>query len=271
LICTNLTQCNQFLEVALGDTNAGALAAIALARFPPTDVTLNKLLQKVREGDRTVGIEWALKEIGDPAVEALKLLRTNTNIRTETDSSGSIQTNGAQHIENALKVLSEANAEIEVRDLNGTRQRILANQRNVVIAVATWCPHSLAFVQLLSDSAIQKLLPERTFTFVFSDEWPRFEQMLDGEVRAGVKTQAQARQALSERRLQSGHPLVTDPEFLNLLPGRAVFSAGDKGEPAADSYPMVFDPARKRYTQTAANWALRGVWLPDFIRQQVRW
>lgn len=110
---------------------------------------------------------------------------------------------------------------IAAQSVNGESKLVQADAGTDIVFMATWCPHSKALKEILSDSRLKPYLANRRIDFLFGDEWPTIEKKLKEMADAGKFPSSQIPAKLAKLRKHSGHPLVFDPLFFQNLPGSA--------------------------------------------------
>ena len=147
---------------------------------------------------------------------------------SENNESQSISESSNKSI-NKLIVLNEDGSEGEFK----------YNSSQVYCYVATWCPYSKKFIDIIKDSTIQANLKNNNFSFLLGDEWPSIERQLDELVAAGEMTEAKAQESLSYLKEKSGYGLLLDPDFVESLPGK-VYLIKNTESIDIDSIPSVY-------------------------------
>jgi hypothetical protein len=133
-----------------------------------------------------------------------------------------------------------------------------------LIFMATWCPHSTALKNIINDPRTRPYWANKKLVFLFSkNEWGRVESYLKDMAKSGRISEDQIPAKLEQLKSKAGSPYVTDPAFLNDLPGDYYFCYRPKevtGYPTALSVLGYID---------RLNWLIRDLKMPRELAQQL--
>jgi hypothetical protein len=133
-----------------------------------------------------------------------------------------------------------------------------------LIFMATWCPHSTALKNIINDPRARTYWASKKLVFLFSkNEWGRVESYLEDMAKSGKISENEIPAKLEELKSKAGSPYVTDPAFLNDLPGEYYFCSRPK---EVAGYPTVLSV--RGYTDRL-NWLIRDLAMPEPLAQQL--
>ena len=133
-----------------------------------------------------------------------------------------------------------------------------------LIFMATWCPHSTALKNIINDPRTRTYLANKKLVFLFSkNEWGRVESYLKDMAKSGRISENEIPAKLEELKGKAGSPYVTDPAFLNDLPGEYYFCSRPK---EVTGYPTALSV--RGYTDKL-NWLIRDLQMPKPLAQQL--
>jgi hypothetical protein len=133
-----------------------------------------------------------------------------------------------------------------------------------LIFMATWCPHSTALKNIINDPRARTYWASKKLVFLFSkDEWGRVESYLEDMAKSGRISEDEIPVKLEQLKSKAGSPYVTDPRFLDGLPGEYYFCSTPK---EVTGYPTVLSV--RGYTDRL-NWLIRDLAMPEPLAQQL--
>jgi hypothetical protein len=133
-----------------------------------------------------------------------------------------------------------------------------------LIFMATWCPHSTALKNIINDPRTRPYWANKKLIFLFSNnEWGRVESYLKDMAKSGRISEDDIPAKLEQLKSKAGSPYVTDPAFLNDLPGDYYFCSTPK---EVTGYPTALSV--RGYTNKL-NWLIRDLKMPQELAQQL--
>jgi hypothetical protein len=133
-----------------------------------------------------------------------------------------------------------------------------------LIFMATWCPHSMALKNIINDPRTRTYWANKKLVFLFSkNEWGRIESYLKDMAKSGKIPENEIPAKLEQLKSKAGSPYVTDPAFLNDLPGEYYFCFRPK---EVSGYPTALSVLG--YTNKL-NWLIRDLKMPRPLAQQI--
>jgi hypothetical protein len=148
---------------------------------------------------------------------------------------------------------------------NGGSVQLGPDNGTDLIFIATWCPHSEAFKNILNDPRTRPYWANKKLVFLFSkNEWGRVESHLEDMAKSGKISEKDIPAKLEQLKSKVGSPYVTDPAFLNDLPGEYYFCSRPK---EVTGYPEVLSV--RGYTNTM-NWLTQDLKMPSPLAQQLK-
>lgn len=265
-----------------GDTGANVRAIRALGRMG-SDATaaIPELIFHLTEG------AWEEKEaalitlgfLGQPALNAVDgavarqhevdIERANT--RDKNRLMAIMTTSVPSDASDRLKDL-QASGTVTLIGRDGQREEVTLNPKSVLIAVATWCPHSRALMEFLASEDIKRMTPGWNLNFVFDDEFPYLEKVLAEQVAEGKMTPSERAEKLEYLRARAGGLKVFDPDVLAHVPGRVLFVASDSPQVGSEGFPAFFSVAKSKFKSGGANhWSEEVLGIPEWRVSQVDW
>ena len=133
-----------------------------------------------------------------------------------------------------------------------------------LIFMATWCPHSAALKNIINDPRARTYWASKKLVFLFSkNEWRRAESYLREMAKRDEISENEIPVKLEELKSKAGSPYVTDPAFLDHLPGEYYFCSMPQ---EVTGYPTVLSV--RGYTDRL-NWLIRDLKMPEPLAQQL--
>jgi hypothetical protein len=133
-----------------------------------------------------------------------------------------------------------------------------------LIFMATWCPHSTALKNIINDPRTRTYWANKKLVFLFSkNEWGRVESYLKDMAKSGKISENEIPAKLEQLKSKAGSPYVTNPAFLNDLPGEYYFCFRPK---EVSGYPTALSVLG--YTNKL-NWLIRDLKMPRPLAQQI--
>lgn len=129
---------------------------------------------------------------------------------------------------------------ISVKTIEGDKSTIDVNDRTLVIALATWCPHSKNFVKTITDPRVTPAFQGYTWFFVVAEnEWTSVRKQLaelkGSDALNGLSVDA----ALKRLKAKAGNGPLFDPSVLDSLPGK-LFTLSENSPTKLDSFPSLY-------------------------------
>jgi HEAT repeat protein len=273
---------------AYGNTESITLAATrALSRSGNDAVfAIPELLMVLRDGEtetRTAALE-TLSMIGEPATEAVqkaveKQVAESAKSPKPADAKdkvslvASLSPSGVptDSLEK-LKAL-QATTSLTLLTRDGKPEKVLLAPKTVLIAVATWCPHSRALIEFLASENVKRMTEGWNLNFVFQDEWKDVQGMLADQVAQGKLSREEEKERLAFFRARAGQSPVFDPSVLEHIPGRVYFVTDESSEATVHDFPSFFSPATKKYEMSglARAWTEEVLGMPRWMVDEVDW
>jgi hypothetical protein len=133
-----------------------------------------------------------------------------------------------------------------------------------LVFMATWCPHSTALKNMINDPRTRPYWANKKLVFLFSkNEWGRVESYLKDMAKSGKISENEIPAKLEQLKSKAGSPYVTDPAFLNDLPGEYYFCSRPK---EVSGYPTALSVLG--YTNKL-NWLIRDLKMPRALAQEL--
>lgn len=115
-------------------------------------------------------------------------------------------------------------AALTVESPDGRSVQVTPDKGTTLIFMATWCPVSKAFKNILNDSRTRPYVAKQKLVFLFNNnEWPTIEGKLIKSAKKDNYSQNDIATMLAQMKHKSGSPHVYDPTFLSNLPGQFYF------------------------------------------------
>ena len=157
-------------------------------------------------------MQWALAEIGGPSIpllqSALDEARSKPTKPPDDPLSQAlgVASDPARKLEKALAYVSAKQTDqLPLENAAGRLVTVAADRKNLLIVMATWCPHSEALAQLLSGGA-RRMTEHWTLNFVFGDEWPSVKRQLLEVAKEDNLSAGDVERRYAELRRVSGDP-----------------------------------------------------------------
>jgi len=133
-----------------------------------------------------------------------------------------------------------------------------------MLFMATWCPHSKALKDIVNDPRTRPYLEKHKLIFVFSrNEWGRVQSELEDMAKSGKIAESKIPAVLEKMKHDAGSPYVTDPKFLDDLPGDYYFAFRPK---EVTGYPTVLST---RGYSNRSTWLLNELKIPVELYSQL--
>jgi len=133
-----------------------------------------------------------------------------------------------------------------------------------LIFMATWCPHSVALKNIINDRRTRAYWANKKLVFLFSkNEWGRVESYLKDMAKSGEISENEIPAKLEQLKSKAGSPYITNPDFLNDLPGEYYFCFRPK---EVTGYPTALSVLG--YTNKL-NWLIRDLKMPRPLAQEI--
>lgn len=148
---------------------------------------------------------------------------------------------------------------------NGGSVQLAPDNGTDLIFMATWCPHSKALKDILNDPRTRTYWADKKLVFLFSkNEWGRVESDLEDMAKSGKISEKDIPAKLEQLKSKAGSPYVTNPAFLNDLPGEYYFCSRPK---EVTGYPEVL--SMRGYTRMT-KWLIRDLKMPEPLALQLK-
>jgi hypothetical protein len=153
---------------------------------------------------------------------------------------------------------------IAAETINGGSVQLGPDDATDLIFMATWCPHSTALKNMINDPRTRAYWANKKLVFLFSkNEWGRVESYLKDMAKRGEISENEIPVKLEQLKSKAGSPYVTNPDFLNDLPGDYYFCSRPK---EVTGYPTVLSV--RGYTDRL-NWLIRDLKMPEPLAEQL--
>jgi hypothetical protein len=148
--------------------------------------------------------------------------------------------------------------------INGGSFQLQPDNGTDLIFMATWCPHSAAFKNIINDPQTRTYWTNKKLVFLFSrNEWGREESDLKDMAKSGKVSEKDIPALLDQMKSKAGSPYVTDPAFLNDLPGEYYFCSMPK---EVTGYPAVLSMSGY---MSRMDWLVKDLKMPETLAQQL--
>jgi len=116
---------------------------------------------------------------------------------------------------------------LELSNPSGELVKIYPDKNTAIFSIATWCPHSREFIQLLQDQQIKPMLVHKRLIFVLDEEWSKYAEVrwetLAPQIEKGEISKSDAIESLKSeikaaKEARNGS-MVLFPQVLEKLPG----------------------------------------------------
>ncbi len=124
---------------------------------------------------------------------------------------------------------------------DGKQVDLTVDNKTILTAVATWCPYSQQYIEVLNDSEIKPYIKDYKLIFVFENEYPEMKARIQYGCEEGLYSEGECQElsrSLEEKENQGG--LLWNPDFLNNVPGDFYFFPVNSID--VSSVPKVFSP-----------------------------